>query len=683
MCGICGVVLDEDDCAPVVLDTLTSLQHRGQDAAGMAITNDFTGHTLVRKGNGLVSDVFKEEREVQRLVGRSGIGHVRYPTAGSSDGNESQPFYCNHPWGCSLAHNGNLTNTETLQRYCKTVLRRQINTFSDSELILAVFAHELSRAYDEGKDVGQEAMENAVFKAVEKCMELCEGAYAIIIGITGIGIVGFRDPHGIRPLCFGRRNDGVMLSSESVAIEISGFTLIRDVNPGEAVLLRMNPLLLVSEGGSTSPSSSSPSSSHVMTNKIGNILDARIVIRQCASGAILSPCIFEYVYFARPDSVLDGVCVYDARVNMGDRLAQRVRKQHPNTKIDVVIPIPSTSRVSAVQCAVSLGVPYMEGLVRNRYSQRTFIMPGQKKRTKGVRMKLNPVPSVIKGKNVLLVDDSIVRGTTSKHIVEIVRGAGASAVYFASAAPAIRFPNVYGIDMPSRAELIAHGRDEQQVAEAIGADWVVYQDLQDLVNAVRTSNPQLISFDMSCFDGVYVAGDLPDSFFDKLHAQRNDEAKETTTTSSSSPNNGSSSMVMTSSSMSLFDPAKSILRYASPFHSGRMEIPSPMMTSHAGMSNNTGSNGPMTNGVIIRSHSANGRRSPRFDDGEGSVGSQSPRQQQQHPVPPLQFIEEKDGQPPPPPQQQHGNLNQHHHVSFKLEERNGNNNYDGNGNNES
>ena len=605
MCGICGIVVGEEDVAPMIVDALTSLQHRGQDAAGMAVTSD-AGRTLVRKGNGLVADVFKEERDVQQLLGRVGVGHVRYPTAGSSDFEESQPFYCNYPWGCALAHNGNLTNVDELRHYCRTVLKRQINTGSDSELILAVFAHELAEAYDGNREVSSAAAEEAVFRAVTKCMTVCQGAYAIVVGVTGVGVVGFRDPHGIRPLCYGERPDGAMLSSESVAIDINGFTLVRDVRPGEAVLLRAD--------------NDKP----------------RVCVRQCFDAAAaereptLSPCIFEFVYFARPDSVIDGASVYEARVRMGDFLAKRIQETRPGAKIDVVVPVPSTSRVSAVQCAIALGVPYAEGLVRNRYTQRTFIMPGQKKRKKGVRLKLNPVTSVLRNRAVLLVDDSIVRGTTSKHIVEMVRAAGASAVYFASAAPAVRFPNVYGIDMPSRMELIAHGRDEDQVAEAISADWVVYQTIDDLVASVRSCNPQLTSFDCSCFNGVYCAGDLPDAYFEKLHAQRNDAALTSSTVSVVVPGAGASGADAGSGSKAgngagagtpkmgadrhtslTADP---IMRYASPFHANRVDPTSLRANStsprfdgsSSPSSSSVGGGGGMTSAGVLNGGDAGG-----------------------------------------------------------------------------
>lgn len=506
MCGISAVVLHNDEAAaPVLLESLTCLQHRGQDAAGIA-TVDNRERTRLLKGNGQVSDVFKDDSEMLRLQGTYGIGHVRYPTAGTSSHEEAQPFYTNSPLGISLAHNGNLTNTTNLREHCRRKLKRQVNTDSDSELILAVFSDELERLIT-SKD-GVTSSED-VFEAVSKVMEVCEGAYAIVMAITGVGVVGFRDPHGIRPLCFGERIEptpAYMLSSESVAIEIAGFVMTRDVNPGECVLLPMNP----SAGAAK--------------------------FKQCSRMATLSPCIFEFVYFARPDSVIDGALVYQARSNMGERLATRIREVHPDSPIDIVVPVPSTSRVSAMQCAITLNVPYVEGLVRNRYTQRTFIMPGQKKRTKSVRLKLNPVASIIKGKSVLLVDDSIVRGTTSKHIVEIVRAAGAKHVYFASAAPAIRYPNVYGIDMPTRKELIAFGRTEDTIAREISADWVCYQSIPDLVSAVRQCNPKLRQFDMSCFDGVYCAGPLPEGYFDDLENSRNDEAKEKVNASTATSN---------------------------------------------------------------------------------------------------------------------------------------------------
>ncbi|KAH9258009.1 amidophosphoribosyltransferase [Batrachochytrium salamandrivorans] len=493
MCGVCGIVTSEEAVSPLILETLTSLQHRGQDAAGIS-TVDVNNRTHLIKSNGQVSEVFKDENQLVKLVGRYGLGHVRYPTAGTNGSEEAQPFYTNSPHGISLCHNGNLTNTAELRVLCRDELKRQINTESDSECMMAVFSAELSQL-DQSL-----SLTDRVFMAVEKVMLLCKGAFGVVVSVAGLGLVGFRDPCGIRPLCFGERLDergggrrnGLMLSSESVALEVAGFTMLRDVNPGEAVLLT---------------------------------LDLELDVRQCSQQTKLSPCIFEYVYFARPDSVLDGVLVHQARVNMGEKLGKRIQSLFANCKIDMVVPVPSTSRTSALQCAATLGVPYVEALVRNRYSQRTFIMPGQKQRAKSVRLKLNPVSALIKGKSVLLVDDSIVRGTTSRHIVEIMRQAGATNVYFGSAAPAIRYPNVYGIDMPTSRELIAFGRTEKEIATAISADWVVFQAVPDLVSAVRSCNPKLRMFDMSCFDGVYCGGALPDEYFQDLNAERSDKAQ--------------------------------------------------------------------------------------------------------------------------------------------------------------
>ncbi len=476
----------------------------------------------------MVEDVFKEGKSYQRLLGPFGIGHVRYPTAGSSREDEAQPFYTNYPFGIALGHNGNLTNVNELRDYCRKRINRQINTGSDSELLLAIFSSELGRLEEQrlskqtDSDINDGPSVESVFGAVARCMELCRGAYAVVILINGFGIVGFRDPCGIRPLCFGSRSlanqeKEFMIASESVPIEIAGFSVTRDVNPGEAVIIDCkNPSKLCMHE------------------------------KQCApiANTMLAPCIFEFVYFARQDSIIDGASVYDARVYMGDRLGKRIKTLHPDCKIDVVIPVPSTSRVSAAQCAAALGVPYMEGLVRNRYTQRTFIMPGQTQRKKSIRLKLNPVASVIRGKSVLIVDDSVVRGTTSKHIVEIVRAAGAAHVYFASAAPAIRHPNVYGIDMPTREELIAYQRTDDEVAACISADWIVYQTIADLKSAVRAANPKLKQYDMSCFDGVYVAGQLDDAYFEKLGQERNELAKTI-------KNQGTATLQPTSSSSSV------------------------------------------------------------------------------------------------------------------------------------
>jgi amidophosphoribosyltransferase len=487
MCGIIGIV----GAGPVnqaLYDGLTVLQHRGQDAAGIMTCSD--GKLYLRKDNGLVRDVF-QTRHMIKLLGGMGIGHVRYPTAGCASSAEAQPFYVNSPYGISLAHNGNLTNAEDLKRDLFAEDLRHINTDSDSEVLLNVFAHELQR---QGK---LRIDEKDIFKAVAALHRRCRGAYAAVAMITGYGIVGFRDPHGVRPIVFGRRESDqgmeYMIASESVALDALGFLLIRDIAPGEAVFISTNGDL------------------HTM---------------QCADNPIYSPCIFEYVYLARPDSIIDNVSVYKARLRMGEKLADKILRERPDHDIDVVIPIPDTSRTSALQLSYKLGVKYREGFIKNRYIGRTFIMPGQKQRNKSVRQKLNAIELEFKGKNVLLVDDSIVRGTTSQQIIQMAREAGARKVYFASAAPPVRYPNVYGIDMPSVHELIAHERTTEQVAQAIGADWLIYQDLDDLIQTVRRGNPKLQRFDTSIFDGDYVTGDVSDRYLSALERARCDMAKE-------------------------------------------------------------------------------------------------------------------------------------------------------------
>jgi amidophosphoribosyltransferase len=487
MCGIIGIV----GAGPVnqaLYDGLTVLQHRGQDAAGIMTCSD--GKLYLRKDNGLVRDVF-QTRHMIKLLGGMGIGHVRYPTAGCASSAEAQPFYVNSPYGISLAHNGNLTNAEDLKRDLFAEDLRHINTDSDSEVLLNVFAHELQR---QGK---LRIDEKDIFKAVAGLHRRCRGAYAAVAMITGYGIVGFRDPHGVRPIVFGRRESDqgmeYMIASESVALDALGFSLIRDIAPGEAVFISTNGDL------------------HTM---------------QCADNPIYSPCIFEYVYLARPDSIIDNVSVYKARLRMGEKLADKILRERPDHDIDVVIPIPDTSRTSALQLSYKLGVKYREGFIKNRYIGRTFIMPGQKQRNKSVRQKLNAIELEFKGKNVLLVDDSIVRGTTSQQIIQMAREAGARKVYFASAAPPVRYPNVYGIDMPSVHELIAHERTTEQVAQAIGADWLIYQDLDDLIQTVRRGNPKLQRFDTSIFDGDYVTGDVSDRYLSALERARCDMAKE-------------------------------------------------------------------------------------------------------------------------------------------------------------
>ena len=480
MCGIVGVV----STAPVnqlIYDALLLLQHRGQDAAG--IVTQEGRKFFMHKAKGMVRDVFRT-RNMRALPGHSGLGQVRYPTAGDAyNEEEAQPFYVNAPFGIVLVHNGNLTNADALKAELFTTDHRHINTESDSEVLLNVLAHELGRA-TRGAALGPDE----VFAAVSAVHRRIRGSYAVIAQIAGRGMLAFRDPFGIRPLNLGRSADGgVMLASESVALEGTGFMPERDVAPGEAVFVT---------------------------------LDGTVHTRQCAPQAQLSPCIFEYVYLARPDSVLDGISVYQARMNLGETLAKRVISTVPPDQIDVVIPIPESSRPSATELARLLGKPYREGFVKNRYVGRTFIMPGQAVRKKSVRQKLNAIASEFAGRNVLLVDDSIVRGTTSKEIVQMAREAGARKVYLASAAPPVRYPNVYGIDMPTKDELVAHGRSVEEIRQIIGADALIYQDLDAMKRAIGQLNPSLRGFDASCFDGVYVTGDITEGDIDRMNQQR-------------------------------------------------------------------------------------------------------------------------------------------------------------------
>jgi len=487
MCGIVGIVGQRRNVNQDIYNALTVLQHRGQDAAGMMT---FNGQFNQRKGEGLVRDVF-QQRHMQRLEGSVGIGHVRYPTAGSSGPAMAQPFYVNSPYGISLAHNGNLTNAAELRNNLFQTDLRHLNTDSDSEVLLNIFAHGLQ---NQGKlKPGAEE----VFTAVAEVHERCTGGYAAVAMIAGYGLVGMRDPHGIRPLVFGSREtaEGVeyMIASESVALDVLGFKLVRDVLPGEAVYIDAN---------------------------------GELHTRQCAANPQLSPCIFEHVYFARPDSIMDGISVHKARMRQGERLAEKVMRLRPDHDIDVVIPIPDSSRTAGQAMAQTLGVKFREGLVKNRYIGRTFIMPGQETRKKSVRQKLNAIELEFKGKNVMLVDDSIVRGTTCQQIIEMVREVGANKVYFASASPAVRHPNVYGIDMPSAKELIAHDRTEEEVCELIGADWLVYQDLEDLVFSSKEGNDAIERFDCAVFDGVYVCGDVTSDYLAGLDQERNDLMQE-------------------------------------------------------------------------------------------------------------------------------------------------------------
>jgi len=486
MCGIVGIV-GQQPVNQSLYDALLVLQHRGQDAAGMVTYHN--GKLHLRKNNGLARDVF-HTRHMINLKGRMGIGHVRYPTAGSASSAEAQPFYVNSPYGIALAHNGNLTNSDELKRDLYQDDLRHINTESDSEILLNIFAHELQTL---GK---LRVNEQDIFQAVASVHRRCRGGYAAVAMIAGYGILGFRDPFGIRPIVYGKRESeaGVeyMIASESVALDNLGFELVRDLAPGEAVFIDM----------------------------LGNLHTY-----QCASNTTLSPCIFEFVYFARPDSIIDNVFVHKARSRMGKKLANKIKRIWPGNDIDVVIPIPDTSRTAALQLAFSLGVKYNEGFIKNRYIGRTFIMPGQQVRKKSVRQKLNAIDSEFKDKNVLLVDDSIVRGTTSQQIVQMARDAGAKKVYFASAAPPVQFPNVYGIDMPAASELVAHERSEEEVQKVIGCDKLVYQDLDDLIEAVLEGNPKIDRFDTSCFDCNYVTGDIDSQYLAQLELLRSDGAK--------------------------------------------------------------------------------------------------------------------------------------------------------------
>lgn len=487
MCGIVGLT----GTGPVnqsIYEALTVVQHRGQDAAGIMTCEG--RRFYLRKDNGLVRDVFNSEH-MMNLRGHLGIGHCRYPTAGSSSSAEAQPLYTNSPYGIALAHNGNLTNAEELRDLLYREDLRHLNTESDSEILLNVFAHHLQKA---GR---LELSAEDIFDAVGEVHRRCRGGYAAVAIVTGYGLVAFRDPWGIRPLVYGVRETSegkeYMVASESVALDVLGFEVVRDLEPGEALVVDR---------------------------------DGELHTRQCAQEHSHNPCLFEYVYFARPDSILDDVSVYKARLRMGDRLAAKITRDWPNHDIDVVIPIPDTSRTAALQVAFNLGVKYREGFMKNRYVGRTFIMPGQTERRKSVRRKLNAIDLEFRGKNVLLVDDSIVRGTTSRQIIQMARDSGANKVYFASAAPPVRYPNVYGIDMPAARELIAHGRSTQEVAERIGADRLIYQDLHDLVWCVRHGNPSLRNFDTSVFSGRYVTGDVTEEYLTRLEKQRSDAGQD-------------------------------------------------------------------------------------------------------------------------------------------------------------
>ena len=487
MCGVVGVV-SKSEVSPMIYDALTVLQHRGQDAAGIATCDQDKFH--LRKQLGLVRDVFRDTHMVG-LRGSMGIGHLRYPTAGSQDRELAQPMYVNSPYGISISHNGNLTNKDEISQILTDENLRFLSTDSDSEVLLNVFAHELQ------KQGTSSPTQKEIFKAVRATHKRIRGAYSVIFMINGVGIVGFRDPFGIRPLIFGSRENDLlgpdyMLASESTVLDTLGFNIISDVEPGEAVFVNT---------------------------------EGEMFREACIDNPIHTPCIFEYVYLARPDAVIDNISVHKSRMRMGEALAEKINKLKPDHDIDVVIPIPESSTTSALQLANTLGIKYTEGFVKNRYIGRTFIMPFQEKREKSVRQKLNPIEFEFKNKVVLLVDDSIVRGTTSRQIIEMARTAGAKKVYFASAAPPVRYQNVYGIDMAATTELIAHNRTEDEISELIGADWLIYQDLEDLIESAKYGNPSIQQFECSVFDGKYITADIDKSYLQKLEESRSDEKK--------------------------------------------------------------------------------------------------------------------------------------------------------------
>ena len=487
MCGVVGVV-SKSEVSPMIYDALTVLQHRGQDAAGIATCHQDKFH--LRKQLGLVRDVFRDTHMIG-LRGSMGIGHLRYPTAGSQDRELAQPMYVNSPYGISISHNGNLTNKDEISQILTDENLRFLSTDSDSEVLLNVFAHELQ------KQGTSSPTQKEIFKAVRATHKRIRGAYSVIFMINGVGIVGFRDPFGIRPLIFGSRENDLlgpdyMLASESTVLDTLGFNIISDVEPGEAVFV----------------------------NKEGEMFR-----EACIENPIHTPCIFEYVYLARPDAVIDNISVHKSRMRMGEALAEKINNLKPDHDIDVVIPIPESSTTSALQLANTLGIKYTEGFVKNRYIGRTFIMPFQEKREKSVRQKLNPIEFEFKNKVVLLVDDSIVRGTTSRQIIEMARTAGAKKVYFASASPPIRYQNVYGIDMAATTELIAHNRTEDEISELIGADWLIYQDLEDLIESAKYGNPSIQQFECSVFDGKYITADIDRSYLQKLEETRSDDKK--------------------------------------------------------------------------------------------------------------------------------------------------------------
>ena len=486
MCGIVGIY-SENHVASSIYDSLLMLQHRGQDAAGMSVC-DSTGKINSRKSMGYVRDTF-HQGHMSRLLGNYGIGHVRYPTAGGGGKEFAQPMYVNSPYGISIAHNGNLTNSKTLARELFHAEMRHLNTDSDSEVLLNIFAHEL------GKQKAILPSKKHFFQAVRKTHTRCQGAYAVVALITGFGLVAFRDPRGIRPLVIGEKDGNLkkeyIVASENAAFSALGFKTLRDVEPGEAIYIDA---------------------------------DGNLHSEQCSKSSKSTPCIFEYVYLSRPDSTLDEISVYKARMRMGQKLAKKILRLNPNHDIDVVIPIPDSSTTAALQLAAALKLPYRQGFVKNRYVGRTFIMPNQEERKKSVRRKLNILDLEFKDKNVLLVDDSIVRGTTSKRIIEMAKEAGAKKVYFSSAAPPVKFQNLYGIDMAATNELIASGKTDEEVANAIGADWLIYQDLKDLIDSAREGNPVIENFEISIFDGKYPTS-ISSDYLEDLEVTRGDETK--------------------------------------------------------------------------------------------------------------------------------------------------------------
>jgi len=483
MCGIVGIYNTKNDVCTDIYDALIQVQHRGQDAAGIATWDNTKMFTY--KELGLVSEVFKSN-ELLKLSGNIGIGHVRYPTSGCDDVTESQPFYTANPVSITLAHNGTLTNSDRIKTKLLKTRFCQFNTDSDSEVLLNLFAYELSRTNF------KKLNKTHVFKALESVYKNVSGGFAVIMIVAGIGVVAFRDKHGIRPIVLGKNNNGYMFASESSALTALGFKYLQDIGPGQAVV--------IGEDGK---------------------LSQKVLVKNIRH----NPCLFEFVYFSRPDSTIDSISVHKARLRMGDYLGEKIIKEYDSLNIDVVIPIPDTSRTCAMQVAYKVGAKYREGFMKNRYIGRTFIMPGQSTRKKSVAQKLNPIELEFKGKNVLLVDDSIVRGHTSKKIIQMVRKCGAKKVFFASASPPVRFQNVYGIDMPATKELIAHNKSIRQIKNYIGADELIYQDLDDLKRSAQMGNPDIENFEDSVFSGKYCTGDVTKEFLNNLENSREDSKR--------------------------------------------------------------------------------------------------------------------------------------------------------------